>query len=75
MFSCARTKNWWVSAMHQLPGTLTKPFPDSLWAATVAPLSGRLLRREAPQSGSGISHYQYDNNNSIHLVKLKVSSP
>lgn len=35
---------------------------------------GRLLERSAPQSGHGISHYQYDNNKAIHLVNLEVSS-
>lgn len=52
-----------------------KAIPRQSLGCNCGTTSGRLLRREAPQSGSGISHYQYDNNNSIHLVKLKVSSP
>lgn len=36
---------------------------------------GRLLERSAPQSGWGISRYQYDNNTAIHLVNLETSSP
>lgn len=60
-----------VGHVPALSVTLMNPYPTWPLAAGWPHKEEEGFRGEDPQSGSGISHYQYDNNNSIHLVNLR----